>query len=86
MASNVNFTEEEFKKMNEENKFYDGHLQQFHRKIFEKIQDKSMFLACHILDKEGKKPGVGDFDEQFSKLVIQIMKKKVELLGSYLKK
>ena len=54
MASNVNFTEEEFKKMNEENKFYDGHLQQFHRKILEKIQDKSMFLACHILDKGGK--------------------------------
>ena len=48
-------TEEEFKKMNEENKFYDEHSQHFHRKIFENMQDDSMFLAYHILDKQGKK-------------------------------
>ena len=79
-------TEEEFKKMNEENKFYDEHSQHFHRKIFEKMQDDSMFLAYHILDKQGKKTGVGDFVEQFSKLIKEIMKEKIELLGSYLKK
>lgn len=85
MASNVNFSEEEFKRITEENKAHDELFQNFHKEAFNKMQDESMFLACHILDKEGQKPGDKNFEKEFPKLVKEIMKQKIELFGNFLK-
>ena len=50
------------------------------------MKDEAVFMACRVLDKQRKKTGVGNFEEQLSKLSTYILKEKIELLGSYLKK
>ena len=69
MASNVNFSEEEFKRITEENKAHDELFQNFHKEALNKMQDDSMFLACHILDKEGQKPGIKISTRNFQNLL-----------------
>ena len=69
MASNVNFSEEEFKRITEENKAHDELFQNFHKEAFNKMQDDSMFLACHILDKEGQKSGIKISTRNFQNLL-----------------
>ena len=49
------------------------------------MEDEAIFLEFQILDRLGKTPSVDGFNEEFSKLVNDILKNKIELLGSYLK-
>ena len=85
MASNIDFTEEEFKQLFDENKIHKETFEKFHKKIVDQKQDEAIFLEFQILDRLGKTPSVDGFNEEFSKLVNDILKNKIELLASYLK-
>ena len=80
------FTQEELKKFNEEHKIHDSNFQQFHKQIFKEMKEKAFFMACRILDKDGKKPSDENFVEELSKLSTDILSEKIKLLGSYLQK
>ena len=73
------------KKLFEENKIHEEIFEKLHKKIFDQMEDEAIFLEFQILDRLGKTPSVDGFNEEFSKLVNDILKNKIELLGSYLK-
>ena len=77
--------QEDKKILSEENETHGANFQQFHKKIFDEMLDQAMFLACKILDRNGKRPGVGNFENEFNYLTTHIMGEKIKLLGTYLK-
>ena len=46
---------------------------------------QAIFLAVKILEWNGKKPGDDDLENEIIYLIKQIIKEKIELLGTYLK-
>ena len=83
MATN-NLRENDLKILNEENQIHDENFQEFHKKIFEHMLNEAVFLAFGILKDNGKRPGVGDFDDELTELTKKIMEKKISLLGTYI--
>ena len=79
MATN-DLRENDLKILNEENHIHDENFQEFHKKIFEHMLNEAVFLAFGILKNNGKRPGVGDFDDELTELT-----KKISLLGTYIK-
>ena len=49
------------------------------------MRNQAIFLACKIMERNGKRPGDGDFENKINYLLEQIIKEKIELLGTYLK-
>ena len=87
MAQNNLFDQDDLKILNEDNTINDEKFKEFHQKVFQEMMEQSLFLACDFLKKRGERPGVGDFEKKFSDLTFEIMKKKkIDLLGDYLKK
>ena len=58
----------------------------FIKKVFDEMLTEATFLAFKNLERNGQKPGVGDFQNELNYLIKHIMKEKIELLGVYLKK
>ena len=83
MATN-NLRENDLKILNEENQIHDENFQEFHKKVFEHMLNEAVFLAFGILKDNGKRPGVGDFDDELTELAKKIMEKKISLLGTYI--
>ena len=83
MATN-NLRENDLKILNEENQIHDENFQEFHKKVFEHMLNEAVFLAFGILKDNGKRPGVGDFDDELTELTKKIMEKKISLLGTYI--
>ena len=48
--------------------------------------NEAVFLAFRILKDNGKRPGVGDFEDELTELTKKVMEKKISLLGTYIKK
>ena len=48
MAENNLFNNEDLKTLNEENKINDEKFQEFHKKVFDEMMEKALFLACDI--------------------------------------
>ena len=84
MAANL-ITEEDINILEDENKVHDEKFQHFHNKAFDEMLTEATFLAFKILERNGQKPGVGDFQNELNYLIKHIMKEKIELLGVYLK-
>ena len=57
----------------------------FKKKGFTERRNQAIFLAVKILEWNGKKPGDDDFENEINYLIKQIIKEKIELLGTYLK-
>ena len=86
MAAN-NLIKEDKKILNDENdEILDENFQEFHKKVFDEMLEQVMFLACKVLDREGKRPDVGDFENEFNYLTKHYMEEKIKLLGTYFKK
>ena len=83
MATN-NLRENDLKILNEENQIHDENFQEFHKKVFEHMLNEAVFLAFGILKDNGKRPGVGDFDDELTELTKKIMEKEISLLGTYI--
>ena len=49
------------------------------------MRTQVIFLSVKILERNGKKPGDDDFEDKINELIKQIIKEKMELLGTYLK-
>ena len=76
MAAN-NLIKEDKKILNDENdEIHDENFQEFHKKVFDEMLEQVMFLACKVLDREGKQPGVGDLENEFNYLTKHIMEEK----------
>ena len=76
MAAN-NLIKEDKKILNDENdEIHDENFQEFHKKVFDEMLEQAMFLACKVLDREGKQPGVGDLENEFNYLTKHIMEEK----------
>ena len=89
MAQNNLFDQDDLKILNEDNTINNEKFKEFHRKVFQEMMEQSLFLACDFLKKSRERPGVGDFEKKISDLTSEIMKKKkkkIDLLGDYLKK
>ena len=85
MATNNLLNEENKKFLAEENEFWDEKFQEFHKKVLTERRNQAIFLAVKILKWNGKKPGDDDFENEIIYLIKQIIKEKIELLGTYLK-
>ena len=48
--------------------------------------NEAVFLAFRILKDNGKRPGVGDFEDELTELTKKVIEKKISLLGTYIKK
>ena len=48
--------------------------------------NEAVFLAFLILKDNGKRPGVGDFEDELTELTKKVIEKKISLLGTYIKK
>ena len=83
MATN-NLRENDLKILNEENQIHDENFQEFHKKVFEHMLNEAVFLAFGILKDNGKRPGVGDFDDELTELTKKNIEKKISLLGTYI--
>ena len=79
MSANNLLKEEDKKILNDEN-------EEFHKKVFDEMLEQAIFLACKVLDREGKQPGVGDLENEFNYLTKHIMEEKIKLLGTFFKK
>ena len=55
------------------------------KKGFTERRNQAIFLAVKILEWNVKKPGDDDFENEINYLIKQIIKEKIELLGTYLK-
>ena len=76
MAAN-NLIKEDKKILNDENdEIHDENFQEFHKKVFDEMLEQAIFLACKVLDREGKQPGVGDLENEFNYLTKHIMEEK----------
>ena len=85
MATNNLLNEDSKKFLAEENEVWDEKFQEFHKKVFTKGRNQAIFLAVKILEWNGKKPGDDDLENEIIYLIKQIIKEKIELLGTYLK-
>ena len=85
MATNNLLNEDDKKILADENEINDRNFQQFHKKVFDEMRNQAIFLACKIMERNGKRPGDGDFENEINYLLEQIIKEKFELLGTYLK-
>ena len=66
-------------------KIWDEKFQEFHKKVFNEMRTQVIFLSVKILERNGKKPGDDDFEDKINDLIKQIIKEKIEMLGTYLK-
>ena len=83
MAANNLIKEDDIK--NDENVFHDELFQEFHKKVFDKMLTEAIFLGCKSLEREGKIPGVRDFENELNYLTRHIMEERIKLLGTFLK-
>ena len=83
MAANNLIKEDDIKVLNDKNVFHDEQFQEFHKKVFDKMLAEAIFLGCKILEQEGKRPGVGDFENELNYLTKHIMEEKIKLLGTF---
>ena len=86
MSANNLLKEEDKKILNDENEIHDGNFQEFHKKVFDEMLEQAIFLACKVLDRQGKQPGVRDLENEFNYLTKHIMEEKIKLLGTFFKK
>ena len=85
MTTNNLLNEDDKKRLAEENEIWDEKFQEFHKKVFNEMRTQAIFLSVKILEQNGKKPGDDDFEDKINELIKQIIKEKIELLGTYLK-
>ena len=76
MSANNLIKEEDKKILNDETEIHDENFQEFHKKVFDEMLEQAIFLACKVLDREGKQPGVGDLENEFNYLTKHIMEEK----------
>ena len=76
MAAN-NLRENDLKILNEKNQIHDENFQEFHKKIFEQMLNEAVFLAFGILKDNGKRHGIGNFEDKLTELTKKIMEKKL---------
>ena len=79
-------SDENFKILKEENLVHDQKFQEFHKTILNEMKRQAVFMAREILKKDGKRPGYKDFENELTELTKKIVEKKIELLGTYLKR
>ena len=85
MAANNLIKEDDIKILNDENVFHDELFQEFDKKVFDKMLTEAIFLGCKSLEREGKRPGVRDFENELNYLTRHIMEERIKLLGTFLK-
>ena len=85
MTTNNLLNEDNRKIFVEENKILDEKFQEFHKKVFNEMRTQAICLSIKILERNGKKPGDDDFEDKINDLIKQIIKEKIEMLGTYLK-
>ena len=85
MTTNNLLNEDNRKILVEENEILDEKFQEFHKKVFNEMRTQVICLSVKILERNGKKPGDDDFEDKINDLIKQIIKEKIEMLGTYLK-
>ena len=85
MTTNNLLNEDDKKLLAEENEIWNEKFQGFHKKVFNKMRTQAIFLQVKILEWNRKKPGDDDFKDKINVLIKQIIKEKIELMGTYLK-
>ena len=61
-------SKEDFKILKEENIIHKQEFHEFHKKIFNKMLYQAVSMSYEILKKDGKRPGVEDFENELNEL------------------
>ena len=62
-------SKEDFKILKEENIIHKQEFHEFHKKIFNKMLYQAVSMSYEILKKDGKRPGVEDFENELNELI-----------------